>query len=144
MHKFLLMIGKPHHQIHLDFQTDAVLRGFANISSTGYIHDAFSSKKDATRFLQRLDMLQFKMKTSVSRLGTREYDEAWYFARSAKHDITDLYSLAQTAAELSVSVVQCPGQKGRLRFWLLGSIGVGMGVFFGILRKLRRKKKRHY
>lgn len=128
----------------MELQTDAALRGFANISSTGYIHDALSSKKEVATFLQRLDILLFKMQTSVARLGMMEYDEAWYFARSAKHDITELYGLAQSASELSVSVVQCPGKRGRLKFWLLGMIGLGMGTFFGILRKFKRKKKRQY
>lgn len=72
------------------------------------------------------------------------FDEAWYFSRSAKADVTALYKLARSSSEATLTSMVCMRKRGGLRIWILAFLGVTFGVFFGLLRRFRPKKKQFW
>ncbi|GMH39333.1 hypothetical protein BSKO_07231 [Bryopsis sp. KO-2023] len=124
-------------------QADTILRGFQNVSATGFVFDTLPADKIPT-FFQRMNMLMFKLNKATLQLGTLRYDDAWYFARSARQEVLALHDLAEISAGSVSSVLECQKKKGDLKLWLLGLLGIGVGLVLWILRKLGPRKKKRY
>lgn len=101
------------------------------------------TKAETAHFSKRWQLLNHKLDRFATEMYLNNFAAAFYFVRSAEHDIIDLNRLAHDAKGKTITTLDCsipPAPmpkmfKERVALWGLVGVGAGVGVMFNARRR---------